>query len=102
LQTFGDLVTFYPHIHALLSDGVFSGSGAFHVLPPIPGTLLVEQLCRAVLDFLIENEAITEDFANKLLAWGHSWFSVDNRVHVGASDLESRCQLARYMSHSFA
>ncbi|MCP5013741.1 MAG: hypothetical protein GY938_00490 [Ketobacter sp.] len=59
--------------------------------------LLVEQLRHAVLDYLIEDEAITEDFANKLLAWEHPGFSVDNKVRVGANDLEGRRQLARYM-----
>ncbi len=40
VQTFGDLVTFHPPIHALVADGVFSETGAFRVLPPIPGALL--------------------------------------------------------------
>ena len=75
-------MTFHPHIHALVSDGVFYRSGAIRVLPPIPGALLVEQLRHAVLDYLVEDEAITEDFANKLLAWKHSGFSVDNKVRV--------------------
>jgi hypothetical protein len=97
VQTFGDLVTFHPHIHALVTDGVFSETGTFRVLPPIPATLLVEQLRHAVLEYLVEDEAITEDFASKLLVWEHSGFSVDNKVHVGANDLEGRRQLARYM-----
>ena len=33
VQTFGDLVTFNPHIHALVADGVFLPSGTFRVLP---------------------------------------------------------------------
>lgn len=36
MQTFGDLVTFNPHIHALVADGVFLPSGTFQVLPPLP------------------------------------------------------------------
>jgi len=49
VQTFGDLVTFNPHIHALVADGVFLPSGTFRVLPPTktlctpgrPNTLVV-------------------------------------------------------------
>jgi hypothetical protein len=100
VQTFGDLVTFHPHIHALVTDGVFSETGTFRVLPPIPATLLVEQLRHAVLEYLVEDEAITEDFASKLLAWENSGFSVDNKVHVGVNDLEGRRQLARYMTRN--
>ncbi len=37
VQTFGDLVTFNPHIHALVADGVFLPSGTFRVLPPLVG-----------------------------------------------------------------
>jgi len=49
VQTFGDLVTFHPHIHALVTDGVFRPDGVFRVLPPIPAELLEQQLRRAVL-----------------------------------------------------
>jgi hypothetical protein len=30
------------------------------VLPPIPTSLLAEQLCHAVLDYLVEDEVITD------------------------------------------
>ncbi|HEY5718819.1 MAG TPA: hypothetical protein VIW02_00405, partial [Gammaproteobacteria bacterium] len=50
-----------------------------------------------VLDYLVDDEAITAEFAAKLLAWEHSGFSVDNSVRVGAQDAEGRRQLARHM-----
>jgi hypothetical protein len=59
--------------------------------------LLVEQLRHAVLDCLVEEEAITEDFAHKLLSWKHSGFSVDNKVRITSDDAQGRKQLARYM-----
>ncbi len=93
VQTFGDLVTFHPHIHALVADGVFVESGTFRVLPPIPTVLLAEPLRHAVLDYLVEDEAITEEFAHRLLSWKHSGFSVDNTVGVGANDPQGRRQL---------
>jgi hypothetical protein len=49
--------------HPRPTDGAFSGSGAFRVLPPIPAGLLVEQLRHVVLDYLLEDEPITEAFA---------------------------------------
>jgi hypothetical protein len=49
VQTFGDLIAFHPHIHALVTDGVFHANGVFRVLPPIPAELLEQQLRRAVL-----------------------------------------------------
>ncbi len=44
----------------------------------------------AVLDYLVEDEAITEEFAHRLLSWKHSGFSVDNTVGVGANDPQGR------------
>jgi len=40
VQTFGDLVTFNPHIHVLAADGVFGADGTFTLLPAIPAKLL--------------------------------------------------------------
>ncbi len=42
-----------------ISPGLLS----FRVLPPIPTVLLAEPLRHAVLDYLVEDEAITEEFA---------------------------------------
>jgi hypothetical protein len=50
-----------------------------------------------MLDYLIEDEAITEMFVDKPLAWEHSGFSVDNTARVGTNDPRSRRQLAHYM-----
>src|SRR5712691_10595904 len=33
VQTFGDLLTFNPHIHVLAADGVFRADGVFVALP---------------------------------------------------------------------
>jgi hypothetical protein len=91
------LVTFHPHIHAPVTDGVFDYDGTFRVLPPIPTKLLEQQLRRAVLEMLLADEAIDEDLVAKLLSWQHSGFSVDNQVRIEASDAEGRQQIARYM-----
>lgn len=46
VQTFGDLVNFNPHVHALVADGVFEPCGRFLPLPPVPEALLAERLLR--------------------------------------------------------
>jgi len=97
VQTFGDLVTFNPHIHVLAADGVFKTNGVFRVLPPPPTELLVEQCRHAVLNFLYEEGVITDDLRHRLLAWQHSGFSVHHDVKVRARDAAGQQQLARYM-----
>jgi hypothetical protein len=97
VQTFGDLVNFNPHVHALIADGVFEASGRFVPLPPVPEQLLAEKLRRAVLGHLVRREAIPPALASRMLAWRHSGFSVHNRVRVAAGDSEGRKSLAGYM-----
>ena len=97
VQTFGDLVNFNPHVHALVADGVFEASGRFIPLPPIPETLLAERLRREVLGLLVRREAILPPLAGQMLAWRHSGFTVHNQVRVAASDAEGRKSLAGYM-----
>ena len=32
IHTFGEYLDFYPHLHALVADGLFDGEGRFHVM----------------------------------------------------------------------
>ena len=97
VQTFGDLVTFNPHIHALVADGVFYPSGSFRVLPSLPEDALREGLRHRVLDYLCEEVYFDPQLADRMRQWQHSGFSVHNQIRVKANDAEGRKQLARYM-----
>lgn len=66
VQTFGDLVNFNPHVHALVADGVFEPSGRFLPLPPVPEALLAERLRRDVLGLLVRREAIPPPLAAQM------------------------------------
>ena len=67
VQTFGDLVTFNPHIHALVADGVFYHSGTFRVLPPIPEDALRKGLRHWVLDHLCKEAGFDPEPAKQRL-----------------------------------
>jgi hypothetical protein len=97
VQTFGDLVNFNPHLHVLAADGAFFPGGRFVALPRVPASLLAEGFRRAVLDFLVENEALSEQLRGRMLAWRYSGFSAHNEVSVAAEDAEGRKKLAGYM-----
>ena len=97
VQTFGDLLTFNPHIHVLAADGVFRADGAFVVPPAIPVKLLEGGFRSEVLKLLVAEGAIGERLSASLLAWRHSGFSVHNGVRVPAGDIEDRKKLAQYM-----
>jgi len=97
VQTFGDLVNFHPHVHVLTADGVFRADGRFVPLPPLPEALLEGGFRRAVLDFLVGQQAISEELRRRMLGWRYSGFSVHNQVRVAADDAEGRKKLAAYM-----
>ena len=97
VQTFGDLLTFNPHIHALVADGVFLPTGTFRVLPPLPEAALREALRHKLLGFLRAEGVLDAGLAERMLQWHHSGFSVHNRVRSKAADAKGRQHLARYM-----
>ena len=35
IHTFGDYLDFHPHLHALVTDGLFVQGGLFHVMPQV-------------------------------------------------------------------
>jgi hypothetical protein len=81
----------------LAADGAFLPGGRFVALPRVPAHLLAEGFRRAVLDFLVKNEALSEELRNRMLAWHHGGFSAHNEVSVAAEDAEGRKQLAGTM-----
>jgi len=91
VQTFGDLLTFNPHIHVLAADGVFRADGAFVVLPAIPVKLLEGGFRSEVLKRLVAEGAISERLSASLLAWRHSGFS----VHTACAFPPGKSRVAR-------
>jgi hypothetical protein len=81
----------------LAADGAFLPGGRFVVLPRVPASLLAESFRRAVLDFLVKNEALSKELRARMLAWRHGGFSAHNEVSVAAEDAEGRKKLAGYM-----
>ena len=81
----------------LAADGAFLPEGRFVALPRVPGSLLAEGLRCAVLDFLVKNEARSEELRSRMLAWRHGGFSAHNDVRVVAEDAEGRKKLAGSM-----
>ncbi len=52
----------------------------------------------SMLDFLVENGALSKALRARMLAWRHGGFSAHNEVWVGAEDAEGRKKLAGYMA----
>jgi hypothetical protein len=73
------LVQWHPHAHLLTTDGGFSNDGAFHPLQSWDAEAVMKLFRERLLARLVEQHAISEDLARKLVAWTHPGFS----SHIG-------------------
>lgn len=95
-QTFGDMLRWNPHFHAILLEGGFDEDGTFVYLPFSGLEKMTEYFRRIVLRFFTERKLLSEQFARNLLSWKHSGFSIDNSVRI--LDESSRDSLAQYIA----
>ena len=80
IQTYGDLVNFHPHLHALVTDGAFGPTGWFVAFPKIDLYPLELLFRHRVLQMLLRERRIDEPVIRKLLGWRHSGFSLHNAI----------------------
>jgi hypothetical protein len=100
IQTFGSQLQWNPHVHTLVSDGVFFRGGDF-----VPGRLydqtierlLTETWRRLVLDALVDEDRLSEGFRDQLLSWRHQGgFSVYGRHLILNEEPARLAHMARY------
>lgn len=100
IQTYGDLVNFHPHLHALVTDGVFSPAGWFFAFPRIDLDALERLFRHRVLEMLLRERRIDDTVIRKLLGWRHSGFSLHNDVRIGVHDADGRRAVSEYVLRS--
>ena len=80
------MANFHPHLHSLVSLGVFSRDGVFHPVPEDIDFGPLEDLFREELfKTLLKQEKITEERIELLRSWKHSGFRVfaERRIAKG-------------------
>jgi ribosomal protein S27E len=82
VQTFGDRINFHPHLHFLVSEGGVDEAGIFHRMSSFDDARLSEVFAREVLGFLLRRELLSPEWAERLLSWRHTGFSVHSRVRA--------------------
>jgi hypothetical protein len=95
-QTFGDMLRWNPHFHAIVLEGGFDDEGTFFYIPFSGLQSMVEVFRRRVIKLLVQRELLNDDFARNLLSWKHSGFSIDNSVRI--LDQSSQESLAEYIA----
>jgi hypothetical protein len=97
IHTFGALVHWHPHLHALVTDGTFAPDGTFLPLPPIDTEPFEKLWQNHVFDLLLQHQKINEPVIEQMRTWRHSGFSVHHGVRLDAADRAGRERLAQYM-----
>ncbi len=97
IQTFGELVTFHPHMHAIATDGAFTADGTFLCLPRIDNGLLLSTWQNKVLELFVAAGKIDPETVDQMRSWRHSGFSVDDSVYIAPSDSAGLQRLAEYI-----
>jgi Transposase zinc-binding domain/Putative transposase len=97
IQTFGSSLKWNPHIHAIVTRGVFLDDGSWLPIPFVD-SFRAELLFRhKVLGLLRDRDLITQERIELLLSWRNSGFGVHNRTTVYPSDAEGLHKLACYL-----
>jgi hypothetical protein len=99
-QTFGDAFWFNPYVHSLILEGGFDSKGQFYYLLIHDATPLAQLLRQRTAGMFLHLGLISEQFAETLLRWRHSGFSVDNSVRLDGGDHTARQALAQYIARA--
>jgi hypothetical protein len=100
IQTFGDLLNFHPHIHSLVTDGVFLSSGTFRCMPDILDTPFVKLFSHKVFRLLLDKGLIDGRTIAFMRRWKHSGFSVNRATRIAAGDSEGICRVGEYIARN--
>ncbi len=86
VQTFGDLVHWHSHIHAVVGEGVFTETGHLVAIPDIVKHRAAEFWQERVFALLLDALKINDEIVGNMRSSKHSGFSVDNSVRVNNGD----------------
>jgi hypothetical protein len=98
VQTFGDLIHWHSHIHAIVPEGVFTDTGHFVHIPDIWKHRADEIWQEKVFDLLLDEFKVDLDTVANMRAWKHSGFNVDHSVRIEAGDHTGMRRLVEYVS----
>jgi len=102
-QTFGGMVNWNPHVHALITDTCRDRKGNCCPMPEIHTADIqrIEKLFTGlVFKMLLGENMIAEGLVENMRSWKHSGFSVHCGKPINADDVDSRKTLSEYISRA--
>lgn len=82
IQTFGERINPHPHLHFLVTEGGVDEAGVFHKISRLDDSRLASLFAHEVLGFLVHKELLSPEWADRLLSWRHTGFSVHSRARA--------------------
>ena len=99
IQTFGNRLNVHPHLHFLVTEGGVGEAGVFHKVARFDDSRLAEFFAREVLSDLVRKELLSPEWAERILSWRHTGFSVHSRVRARTKREAER--VGKYMIRFF-
>jgi len=94
----GEFGRFNPHLHAIVLEGGFDGTGRFVHIPRLDLVRLSQYFRACMVGLFVEHQLINERLAHNMLQWDHSGFSVDASVRIPAGSSGAREALSQYIA----
>ena len=99
VHTFGDYLSFHPHIHILGANGLIDAQNRFHPLDENESVASLKEIFRNLfIKTLVEEKLLSRKKAEQLLSWRTSGFTLDaGDLPTLPFDRNARRQFAEYM-----
>ena len=98
IQHAGNLCNPHYHAHAIVSLGIKTPDGTFcHAGDDLDVSSWEERFRHGLLDMLVGEKLITDEFRQMMLSWKRSGFGTDSSILIPKGDTESLENIAAYV-----
>jgi len=98
VQTFGELAHWHPHVHVVITDGVFTLGRSFIPFLDMAVEPFLKLWEKKVFDLLLRKGKITQETIEQMKCWKHSGFSVHRKVVIEKDDGKGLENLIQYIA----
>lgn len=98
VQSHGELAHWHPHVHCLVTDGVFTKDETFIPFLEMAVEPFLKLWEKKVFDFLLRRGRVSQDIVNQMRSWRHSGFSVHKKVLIAEDDPDGLESLIQYIA----
>jgi hypothetical protein len=99
-QSYGDLLRFNSHFHGVFLEGGFDKDGNFIFIPIHDTTKLTQSFRKMIVRYFYGKGLITKSFAQTLLSWKNSGFSINNSFRIYGSEQKKIESIGQYLTRA--